>query len=43
MEMVKLRSLVDLVQLPKDKWNVRQPLQNEEREDAYLNGKCKVP
>ncbi|KAK9504766.1 hypothetical protein O3M35_008955 [Rhynocoris fuscipes] len=38
MEMVKLKSLDDFHNLPRNKWNIRQPLIKEERENAYLNG-----
>lgn len=36
--MVKLESLEDLESLPVTKWNIKQPLESEEREDAFLKG-----
>ncbi|RZF43662.1 hypothetical protein LSTR_LSTR016226, partial [Laodelphax striatellus] len=34
MSMVKLNSLDDLESLPKTKWNIRQPLETDAREEA---------
>ncbi|XP_069671781.1 5-formyltetrahydrofolate cyclo-ligase-like isoform X2 [Periplaneta americana] len=38
MEMVRLHSLQDLENLPKTKWNIKQPLESDERENALLTG-----
>ena len=38
MTMIGLKSLDDLSQLPKTKWNIPQPLEDEEREDCLHTG-----
>jgi 5-formyltetrahydrofolate cyclo-ligase len=38
MEMVQILSLEDFQNLPKNKWNIRQPPENEEREDVFDAG-----
>jgi 5-formyltetrahydrofolate cyclo-ligase len=38
MEMVRLYSLRDLENLPTTKWNIKQPLESEERENALETG-----
>jgi 5-formyltetrahydrofolate cyclo-ligase len=38
MEMVRLYSLQDLENLPTTKWNIKQPLESEERENALETG-----
>lgn len=37
--MVKLESIEDLEGLPKTKWNIRQPVDDDVREDAMTSGK----
>ena len=39
MEMVRLHSLQDLEGLPKTKWNIKQPLETDARENALQTGK----
>jgi hypothetical protein len=38
MEMVRLYSLQDLENLPRTKWNIKQPPESEERENALETG-----
>lgn len=38
MDMVQLYSLQDLENLPRTKWNIPQPLESEERENALDTG-----
>lgn len=38
MEMVRLYSLQDLENLPRTKWNIKQPQESEERENALETG-----
>lgn len=38
MVMVKLQSLEDMENLPVTAWNIKQPLESEERENALFNG-----
>jgi len=38
MDMVRLYSLQDLENLPRTKWNIPQPLESEERENALDTG-----
>ncbi|KAJ9592028.1 hypothetical protein L9F63_001467 [Diploptera punctata] len=38
MEMVRLHSLEDLQSLPKTKWNIKQPLETDQRENALQTG-----
>ena len=38
MTMVRLESWTDLESLPRTKWNIPQPLESEEREDALKTG-----
>lgn len=36
--MVRLNSLQDLENLPRTKWNIQQPVESEERENALDTG-----
>lgn len=36
--MVRLKSMEDLQSLPKTKWNISQPLETDQREDALETG-----
>lgn len=38
MVMVKIKSVEDLKSLPKTKWNISQPADNDKREDALTTG-----
>ncbi|XP_074624610.1 5-formyltetrahydrofolate cyclo-ligase-like isoform X2 [Acropora palmata] len=38
MDMVKLDSMEDFFSLPLTSWNIRQPAENDEREEALLSG-----
>lgn len=38
MVMVRLKSMEDLKSLPKTKWNIQQPLETDQREDALETG-----
>jgi 5-formyltetrahydrofolate cyclo-ligase len=38
MQMVRLHSLQDLETLPTTKWNIKQPPESEERENALETG-----
>ena len=38
MTMVRIHSIQELINLPKTKWNIPQPLESEEREDCLKTG-----
>ena len=38
MDMVRLKSMEDLSSLPKTKWNIAQPLETDQRENALETG-----
>lgn len=38
MTMVKTKSMKDIMSLPKTKWNISQPADNDVREDALKTG-----
>lgn len=39
MEMIRLNSMDDFLNLPKNKWNIKQPAPSETRESVFDYGK----